>query len=118
MVDISSLSYFCTQRKDGAEGTCKIRQLPPEAESIQRWLAKLPLSDFEYKCEGLPGITQRVFCALLRAERRSPALAERQRILEEQDGRCNLCGGIFDGDTARPGRSSRAFHRSSGRTLC
>ena len=30
MVDISSLTYFCTARKDGAEGTCKIRQLPPK----------------------------------------------------------------------------------------
>ena len=99
MVDISSLTYVCTARKDGTERTCKIRQLPPEAESIQRWLAKLPLGDdFEYKGEGLPGITQRVFCALLRAERRSPPHAERQRILEEQDRRCKLCGGIFDGD--------------------
>ena len=99
MVDLSSLSYYCTARKDGAEGTCKIRQLPPEAESIQRWLSKLPLGDeFEYKGEGLPGITQQAFCALLRAERRSPTPAERQRILQEQDRRCNLCGGIFDGD--------------------
>ena len=32
MVDLSSLSYYCTARKDGAEGTCKIRQLPPETE--------------------------------------------------------------------------------------
>ena len=46
-VDISSLSYYCTQRKDGAEGACKIRQLPPEADSIKRWLGKLPLGDFE-----------------------------------------------------------------------
>ena len=53
MVAISSLTYCCTQRKDGAEGSCKIRQLPPEVESIQRWLAKLPLGDdFEYKGEG------------------------------------------------------------------
>ena len=44
MVDISSLSYFCTARKDGAEGTCKIRQLPSEADSIRRWLAKLLIS--------------------------------------------------------------------------
>ena len=88
MVDISSLTYFCTQRKDGAQGTCKIRQLPLESESIQRWLAKLPLGDeFEYKGEGLPGITQRIFCALLRAERRSPPHAERQRILEQQGRR-------------------------------
>ena len=99
MVDISSLAYFCTARKDRAEGTCKIRQLPAEADSIQRWLAKQPLGDeFEYKGEGLPGITQRAFCALLRAERRSAAPAERQRILEQQGRRCNLCSGIFDGD--------------------
>ena len=98
-LDISSLSYWCTQRKDGAEGTCKIRQLAPEADSIQRWLAKLPLGDdFDYRGEGLPCITQRVFSTLLRAERRSPAHAERQRILQEQGHRCNLCGGIFDGD--------------------
>ena len=58
MVDISSLTYVCTQRKDGADGTCKIRQPPPEAESVQRWLAKLPLNNFEYKGEGLPGITE------------------------------------------------------------
>ena len=45
VVDISSLTYVCTQRKDGAEGTCKIRQLPAEAGSIQRWLARLPLGD-------------------------------------------------------------------------
>ncbi len=65
-VDVSSLTYFCTARKDGAEGTCKMRQLPAEADSIRRWLAKLHLGDdFEYKGEGLPGITQRVFCALL-----------------------------------------------------
>ena len=98
-LDISSLSYWCTQRKDGAEGICKIRQLPLEADSIQRWLSKLPLGDdFDYRGEGLPCITQRVFSALLRAERRSPAHAERQRILQEQGHRCNLCGGIFDGD--------------------
>ncbi len=99
VVDISSLTYVCTQRKDGAEGTCKIRQLPAEAGSIRHWLARLPLGDdFEYGGEGLPAITQRVFSALLRAERRSPAQAERQRILEQQDRRCALCGGLFDGD--------------------
>ncbi len=90
MVDIWSLTYVCTQRKDSADGTCKIRQLPPEAESVQRWLAKIPLNNFECKGEGLPGITQRVFCQLLRAERSSPALAEGQRVLEAQDRRCNL----------------------------
>ena len=90
-MDISSLTYFCTARKDGAEGTCKLRQLPQEAKSIQRWLAKLHLGDdYEYKGEGLPGITQRVFCQLLRAERRSPAQAERHRVIQEQDHRCNL----------------------------
>ena len=30
MVDISSLTSFCTARKDGTEGHCKIRQLPPK----------------------------------------------------------------------------------------
>ncbi len=30
MVDISSLNYVCTQRKDGTDGTCRIRQLPPK----------------------------------------------------------------------------------------
>ena len=70
VVEISSLTYVCTQRKDGADGTCKIRQLPAEAESIQRWLAKLPLGDdFEYRGEGLPAVTQR--CLLRIAEGRA-----------------------------------------------
>ena len=98
IVDLTSLTYICTQHKDGAEGTCKIRRLPAEADAIQHWLARLPLGDFEYRGEGLPSITLRVFSALLRAERRSPAHPERQRILEQQDRRCALCGGIFDND--------------------
>ena len=80
--------------QDWRRGYLQDPAAPPEAESIQRWLAKLPLSDFEYKGEGLPGITQRLFCALLRAERRSPAQAERQRILLEQDAAAT-CAGAF-----------------------
>jgi hypothetical protein len=76
MVDLSSLTYVCTARKDGTTGECKVRQLPQEASSIQHWLSNLPL-EMEYRGEGLPAITQRVFCELLRAERRSPSFDAR-----------------------------------------
>jgi 5-methylcytosine-specific restriction endonuclease McrA len=96
MVDIGSLSYLCTQPLDGCRGMCVIRQLPQDADAIQRWLAALPVQ-LEYRGEGLPSITERIFNALLKSERRSPSPSERQRILSEQDNRCYLCGGIFDG---------------------
>jgi hypothetical protein len=80
---------------------CRVRQLPQEAAAIQQWLVNLPLKT-EWKGEGLPSTSQRVFNELLRSERRSPTPAERKRILVEQDGRCYICGGIFDGPKENP----------------
>ena len=97
MVELSSLSYVCNETTDGCAGVCKLRELPPEAESIQAWLRRLP-RDIEYRGERLPAITARVFLELLRAERRTPPASERQRLLKEQDHRCALCAGVFDDD--------------------
>ena len=101
LVDISSLSYQCCKAMDGCSGVCRVRQLPQEAAAIQQWLVNLPLK-IEWKGEGLPATSQRVFNELLRSERRSPTPAERKRILVEQDGRCYICGGIFDGPKENP----------------
>jgi len=62
----------------------------PEAAAIKRWLAALPVQ-LEYKGNGLPSISGRVFNALLKSERRSPSAAEKQHILAEHlDGPVGL----------------------------
>ena len=97
LATIQSLTYHCVKSLDGCSGACRIRELPPDAHEIQAWLQALPV-DVEYRGQRLPSITQEVFLALLKAERRTPGPDERKRLLEEYDNKCALCGGIFDGD--------------------
>ncbi|MCP4500094.1 MAG: hypothetical protein GY822_09050, partial [Deltaproteobacteria bacterium] len=95
--ELASLQYRCINAKDGSSGMCHIRELPPEKADIESWLANLPRS-VEWCGEGIPALTQKCLLELLKAERRAPSKEEQTRILELQDGKCNTCGGIFDGD--------------------
>ena len=52
----------------------------------------------EWCGEGIPGLTQKVLLALLRADRESPSADVRARVLEEQGQACNSCGAAFQGD--------------------
>ena len=95
--EIASLQYRCVQAKDGCVGMCIIRELPSEKIDIEEWLGNLPRV-IEWRGEGIPALTQKVLLQLIKADRRTPSKQEQQKILKEQDGRCNLCGGIFDND--------------------
>jgi len=95
--EIASLQYRCVQAKDGCSGMCIIRELPPEKNEIEEWLGNLPRA-IEWRGEGIPALSQKVLLELMKAERRTPSKQEQQSILEEQKGRCNLCGGVFDND--------------------
>ena len=95
--EIASLQYRCVQAKDGCSGMCVIRELPPETNEIEQWLGNLPRA-IEWRGEGIPALTPKVLLELIKAERRTPSKQEQHSILKEQNGRCNLCGGIFDRD--------------------
>ena len=96
-MEIASLQYRCVQAKDGCSGMCIIRELPPEKNENEEWLGNLPRA-IEWRGEGIPALAQKVMLEPMKAERRTPSKAEQQSILEEQKSRCNLCGGVFDGD--------------------
>ena len=81
----------------GEVGVCTIRERPQDSEDIVQWLARLPQT-VEYNGERLPAITLRVFLQLMKAERIYLDPSKKEAILKKQDNRCNLCGGIFDGD--------------------
>ena len=95
--ELASLRYRCINAKDGSSGMCHIRELPAEKPDIEQWLANLPRS-IQWNGEGIPALTQKCLLELSKAERRTPGTHEQQEILKLQDGRCNMCGGIFDGD--------------------
>ena len=95
--EIGGLYYKCVEAVDGVKGDCVIRQRPEEADEIEQWLEKLG-NPVDWMGERLPAITNRVFLALLAAERRSPTAAEKEEILSRQHNRCALCSGVFDDD--------------------
>ena len=94
---IISLSYRCTQAKDGCKGTMVLRQSIEHEDAIRAWLARLP-REVEWNAERLPGLTQKVLCELWKAERRKCPEAVRNAVLQEQGDRCAICGGCWDGD--------------------
>ena len=95
---ISALRYHCVQRKDNTSGVCVIRQLPPEATAIQKWIANLPVNNIKYCGEGLAGVTLKVFNSLMTAERKHPTHEMKDSIIREQEGKCNHCGAYFGED--------------------
>ena len=97
LAEYSQLSYRCCKKVDGEVGLCTVRERPQDSEDIIQWLARLP-RDIEYNGERLAAITLRVFLTLLKAERIYLDASQKEAILKSQDNRCNLCGGIFDGD--------------------
>ena len=78
-------------------GPCVIRELPPDRVAIEEFLERLPCR-IEWCGEGIPGLTQKVLMALLKANRHQPSSATRGQILTEQNDACNLCGATFQGD--------------------
>ncbi len=76
---------------------CVIRERIADRTRIEAWLERLP-RDIAWCGERLPGLAQKVFFELLRAERRTPNAAQKAQLLTSQDGRCVDCGGLFDGD--------------------
>jgi hypothetical protein len=104
---ITSLSYMCTQARDGPDykmqsgpgrrGSCVIRKQIEHREEIQEWLRRLP-REVAWNAEALPALTHKVLNELLRAERRSCPAEQRKAILQQQNHQCALCGGIFDDD--------------------
>ena len=97
MTTVGKLSYQCVKAVDGCTGLCRIREEPPHASAMVRWLEHLPL-DAEYRGERLPALALSVFLALLKAKRRTPSAEEQKKLLEQHDNKCAMCGGIFDGD--------------------
>ena len=65
-----SLSYECTEQKDGAKGLMFVKQAVEDEDRILEWLERLP-KKVERCGEKLPALTQKVLFALLRAERRN-----------------------------------------------
>jgi hypothetical protein len=94
----SQLTYHCVKALDGCTGSCHIREDPPYASAMVQWLERLPLQNLQYRGERLPALALGVFLALLKAKRRTPSAEEQTTLLKEHDGRCALCGGVFDGD--------------------
>ena len=83
--------------RDGATGACVIRELPPDRKAIEQFLSRLPVH-IEWCGEGIPGLTQKVLLALLKADRGQPTASQRAEILAAQNNACNLCGAAFQGD--------------------
>ncbi len=74
---------------------CVIREQISDRNRIQAWLEKLP-RDVAWCGERLPALVQKVFFELLRAERRTPSVAERAGLLAKQEGRCADCGATLE----------------------
>ena len=54
--DPMALRYLCVRSLDGSTGACVIRELPPDREAIEQFLASLPFR-IEWCGEGVPGLT-------------------------------------------------------------
>jgi Cdc6-like AAA superfamily ATPase len=94
---ITSVSYVCTQALDGCKGSCVIRKQIEHREEIEQWLSR-SVRQITWNAEALPALTHKVLNELLKSERRSCPAEQRKEILRQQNGRCALCGGIFDDD--------------------
>ncbi len=70
---------------------------PLQKTEREEWLGNLPRA-IEWRGEGIPALSQKVLLELIKAERRTPSKHEQHSILKEQNGHCNLCGGVFDND--------------------
>ena len=102
LAEYNQITYRCCQKVDGTSGICTVRERPADCDEISKWLKKLP-REIEYSGERLAAITLKVFVALLKSERVYLEAAQKEALLRQQDNRCNLCGGIFDGDVeSRP----------------
>ena len=94
---IMSLSYECTEQKDGAKGLMFVKQAVEDEDRILEWLERLP-KKVEWCGEKLPALTQKVLFELLRAERRNCPVHLRKEILKTQGGNCNICGWALESD--------------------
>ena len=80
---------MCVRAADGATGACVIRELPPDRDAIEQFLERLPIRS-QWCGEGIPGLTQKVLFALLKADREQPTASQRAEILAAQDNASNL----------------------------
>ena len=97
LAELGALRYRCVEAVDGASGDCVIKEAPEDAEAIEGWLERLG-RPVDWNKERLPALANRVFLALLAAERRTPTAAEKEAILLRQFGRCAACSGILEAD--------------------
>ena len=79
------------------QAACVTSESYQQKTDLEAWLANMPRS-IQWNGEGIPALTQKCLLELLKAERRTPSKDEQKSIWELQDGHCNMCGGIFDGD--------------------
>lgn len=113
------LRYTCVKRLDGTTGPCIVRELPPERQAIEEFIARLPIS-IEWCGEGIPGLTQKVLMALLKADRQHPSAQAKAKILAEQKNACNICGegGELEWDHIVPLHSTCAGNEQVFQALC
>ena len=76
-----------------------MREEPQHAQAMVEWLAHLPLSR-EYCGERLPSLSLSVFEALLQARRKWPSALQQKELLAQHDGRCAMCGEVFNQSSA------------------
>ena len=74
--EIGGLRYTCIESVDGCKGDCNIREMPPYASEIERWLTKLG-NPVEWCGERLPAITAKGTAAFTHL-RASSAESERE----------------------------------------
>ncbi len=88
LLEMSALKYQCHKAVDKVSGLCTIKEVPRHFQEIAGFMQRLGL---EYHCEGLAVASMRALMHLLRVERRSPPVAERERLLQEHGGLCAMC---------------------------
>ncbi len=60
VVVIRNLPIYNFRKSWGGPGACHIHVLPERSDNIEKWLEKLQI-DLQYRCEGLPNMSLRVY---------------------------------------------------------
>ena len=76
-------------RAEAEAGHQDPRATGEEHEVLRRWCEALGQ---EQRGQRLAGLAHEIFLKLLKAKREVPGVAERQKTLAAQDGKCALCG--------------------------
>ena len=101
-VTLAGMTQISRLQHTTAEGSVVVRSWPEHADELMRfvlWANKLFDLGIAWYGQGMASTTWMVFRALLlRRHRRQLAPEQKALILQEQDGRCAMCGGICEAD--------------------